>query len=77
MIRRDYHKFKLHEALCDAEDVINAFRMNRRHKESTEDAEFIVGHGVIRIHLIKLLESHGLSPTPQLGNDGVILCLLQ
>jgi hypothetical protein len=73
MIRRDYHAFRLHEALCDAEDVVGSIRSSRK----TEDAEFIVGHGVIRNELVKLLEGYGLAPRVQLGNRGVILCTIE
>lgn len=77
MIRKDYHHFKLHEAIQDVENTISAFRMNRMTKYSTEDAEFIVGHGIIRDKLMEFLNAYGLSPTIQMGNSGVILCTLE
>ena len=73
MITRDYHAFRLHEALCDAEDVVGSVRAARK----SESAEFIVGHGIIRNELIKLLETYNLSPTIQLRNSGVVVCEIE
>lgn len=77
MIKRDYHNTTLTDALQDAEEAISYVRMNRAHATSTEDAEFIVGHGVIRAALIKLLAEHGITAKPQLGNAGVLVCVIE
>lgn len=73
MIRRDYHAYRLQEALWDAEDIIGRVRSTRK----SEDAEFIVGHGVIKGELLDLLESYGLNPSVQLGNTGVVICTIE
>ena len=69
MIYRDYHHHRLDEALADAEHVIGAVRMDSR----AENARFVTGYGVIREELFDLLQRHGLEPTYELGNQGVIL----
>jgi hypothetical protein len=69
MIRRDYHNFLVGEALRDAERVIGEVRMDGK----AEEARFITGYGMIRQQLFELLQTHGLEPTYELGNQGVIL----
>ena len=69
MIFRDYHNFRLDDALSDAESVISHVRMERK----AEEARFITGYGVIREELYDLLVRYGLEPTYELGNQGVIL----
>ncbi len=73
MIRRDYHHYSLQEAIRDAESLIAGIRMTM----NTEYCEFIVGHGIIKDELISLLKAHGLEPTIQLGNSGVVLCEIE
>lgn len=73
MIRRDYHTFRLHEALQDVESIIGTVRSSGK----SEEAEFIVGHGVIRNELNYLLANYGLTPTIQLSNAGVIICTIE
>lgn len=70
MLTIDYHTYKLHDALFDAEWTIDGIRM----AGANEEVKFIVGNGVIKNELLNLLERYGLKPTVQLGNDGVILC---
>lgn len=78
MITRDYHNYTVERALRDVDEVVTEVRMNRPTKYSTEDAEFIVGHGKIRDAIVKFLkEEYGLSPTVQLGNSGVIICTIE
>ena len=55
MVVRDYHGFTLQQALTDVEDTISAVRTQEMHRGIGTDAEFIVGHGVIREKLIELL----------------------
>jgi hypothetical protein len=80
MIRKDYHGFKLADALQDVHETISYVRggggWTHRRTLST-DAEFIVGHGIIRTEIVDLLKSYGLNPTIQLGNAGVILCTIE
>ena len=69
MIYRDYHHHRLDEAIADAESVIGGVRM----RGQAEEARFITGYGVIREELYRLLQTYGLEPTYELGNQGVIL----
>lgn len=69
MIHRDYHNFLVGEALRDAERVIGEVRMAGK----AEEARFITGYGMIRGQLFELLQTYGLEPTYELGNQGVIL----
>lgn len=69
MIYRDYHHHLVGEALRDAERVISDVRM----RGVAEEARFITGYGVIRKDLFELLQTYGLEPTYELGNQGVIL----
>lgn len=73
MIKRDYHGFTLEQAMINAHDVVGLARAQR----NPVDAEFITGHGIIRDELIKLLQSYGLTPSAQLGNTGVIICIIE
>lgn len=77
VIKRDYHGWTVTSAEVDVEDVISYVRMNKANRESTEDAEFIVGHGPIREKVIEVLKWNGCSPRPKLGNDGVIVCVIE
>ncbi len=77
MIIKDYHGFTLKQALTDLEDTIAAVRTEELHRGIGVDAEFIVGHGVIRDKLIELLKARGLTPEVMLGNDGVIVCVIE
>ena len=73
MIRRDYHGFKLHDALRDIEDMIDNIRMTGK----SEDAEIITGFGQIRSGAFQKLLDYGLKPSYMLGNNGTILCLIE
>lgn len=77
MVVRDYHGFTLQQALTDVEDTISAVRTQEMHRGIGTDAEFIVGHGVIREKLIELLKNRGLDPSVKFGNDGVIVCVIE
>jgi DNA-nicking Smr family endonuclease len=69
----DFHGSKLVQAVQVIEDLI----ADVRKRSETADAELIVGHGVIRQKLLSLLKSYGLKPLLKLGNDGVIICILE
>jgi hypothetical protein len=77
MIKRDYHNFTLEQAMINAHDVIGLVRGANKKANKAQDAEFIVGHGVIRDELVNLLQSYGLKPSTKLGNTGVIICLIE
>jgi hypothetical protein len=69
----DYHNFTLEDALAHAERLVFVVRTKRR----TDDVEFITGFGVIRNELMERLKTLGLSPSLKLGNEGVIVCVIQ
>ena len=77
MIRRDYHGFTVKLALQDLEELITGVRMNALPTKLAKDAEFIVGHGQIRKELIQRLEFYGCAPRQKLGNQGIIVCVIQ
>jgi len=72
-MKYDFHEHTLEEALNKAHEIIG----NVRLRGIPVDAEFIVGHGVIRNELNHLLADYGLTPTIKLGNAGVILCHIE
>lgn len=74
MIYRDYHHYRLDEAVSDAEHLISVVRMDNK---GPEQARFITGHGVIREELFSLLERHDLEPTYELSNPGAILVVIE
>lgn len=73
MIKRDYHGFKLNDAIFDLEQVISRVRMSGK----SEDAEIITGFGQIRSEIFSKLMDYGLSPSYKLGNNGTIICLIE
>lgn len=77
MIKRDYHGFTLEQAMANAHDVVGFCRAQALRNSRPVDAEFITGHGIIRDELLKLLQSYGLTPNVQLGNTGVIVCVIE
>jgi len=72
-IQRDYHGWKLHDALFDVERHISVIR----EKRDCKDLELITGHGVIQHETVALLKRYGLNPTIQLGNSGVVICTVE
>ena len=72
-IKRDYHGWKLEDALLDIDRHVSGIRQLRDCK----DLELITGHGVIQLEAMKLLHEYGLKPTIQLGNSGVIVCMVE
>lgn len=73
MISRDYHNHTLSQAMEDVSNVIGHVRLKGERK----DAEFITGRGVICEELLKVLSAHGLFPSLKLGNDGVVVCVIE
>ena len=74
MIIRDYHGYKLLDAIIDVERHISFIRQTKDWK----DMEFIVGNGVIKESIMKLLkDQYKLNPTLKLGNPGVIYCYVE
>lgn len=69
----DYHNFTLEDALAHAERFVFVTRTKHR----SDDVEFITGFGVIRTELLERLKTLGLSPSLKLGNEGVIICVIQ
>ena len=73
MIRKDYHGYKLVDALHDLDQTIGYVRM----KAKAEDAEIITGFGQIRSEIFSKLIEYGLTPSYKLGNNGTIICLIE
>jgi len=69
----DFHGLKTSEALLIVEQIISKVRQNK----TTELVSFITGHGVIRDEVLKLLQSYNLSAKLQIGNDGVIIVMIE
>ena len=68
MIRRDFHGFKLEEAVAEMHTIIGEVRMQDR----VQHAEIITGHGVIQKELLALCEQYGLYARVSMTNSGVI-----
>jgi hypothetical protein len=74
MIQRDYHGFTLLDAIIDVERHVYFIRETKDCK----DMEFIVGNGVIKERVMKLLkDQYKLRPKLKLGNSGVICCYVE
>lgn len=74
MIKRDYHGFTVESALADLSYTISLVRQNRK----IEDAEFITGHGIIAERIMNALRyTYKLTPSIQIGNSGVIICIIE
>ena len=69
MMKRDYHGWRLDEAVADVERLIGEVRVNR----AIVSSEFITGHGAIQKALLKLFEQYDLLDAKiSLTNSGVI-----
>lgn len=73
VIKRDFHGFKLEDALREVDIIIGAVRIQGQ----TESAEFITGHGVIQKELLALCEQHGLESSISWTNSGVITVTIE
>lgn len=72
-IERDYHHWTVQDAERDVELIIGQVRAQR----TSEYAELITGFGVIRQHLLDLLQDYGLEPMLKHGNDGTITVMIE
>ena len=73
MIRKDYHGYKLEEALRDFEDIIGQCRV----KNAYTKAEVVTGHGVIQKEILALCEEYGLEAHVSWANTGVICVTIE
>jgi len=73
MISKDYHGYPLNDAIDDLNRIIGEVRMSRKR----EYAEFITGFGVIRAAFFSLLKAHGLNPSYKIGNEGIIVVVIE
>ena len=73
MYKIDYHGWKTEAALQDIESVIGSIRKSGQ----SQQAELITGHGIIQDEVLKLLKSHSLEPSVQLGNSGVVVVVIE
>ena len=72
-ISRDYHGFRLDDALHDLELVVGDVRQAGK----TEHTEFITGFGVIRGAVFSMLKVYGLEPAFKIGNEGTIIVTIE
>lgn len=69
MIKRDFHGW----LLKDAEHEVHLIIGRVRSEQTSEDAEFITGHGVIKKAIQEILHQYGIPDNKELcGNGGVI-----
>ena len=68
MIKRDYHGYKLDEALNDFECIVNQVRMCGESEELT----IVTGHGVIQKEIMSLCEKLRIHATVSWTNSGAI-----
>ena len=73
MIRKDLHGYMVTEAVKEVEQTIALVRL----EQIPQDVEFITGSGIICDTVMKTLEEYELSPHRQMGNSGVICCLIE
>jgi hypothetical protein len=71
--RKNYHGWKLEEAISDVEMLISRARMSNEPIYT----EFITGNGKIKNTLLKILKEYGINGQEQLGNSGVIVSNLE
>ena len=70
----DFHDGStVEEAMEWVHQIVGEIRLTG---DATE-CRFITGHGVIKAHLVKTLESYGITTQEQLGNPGVIIALIE
>lgn len=73
MIERDFHGWSVNDALQEVELIIGQVRKSGK----TEQAEFVTGYGTIRQAINNLLEKYSLSSSYKLGNNGVIVAIIE
>ena len=73
MIKRDFHGY----ALCDAIQEVELIIGDVRKKGITESAEFITGHGAIRIAITEIFNSYHLTIHAQIGNNGTLVATIE
>ena len=73
MIKRDFHGYKLEEALDAVEGIIGQCRLNNKITK----AEFITGHGVIQKEVLNLCEAYGLDAQVSWANSGVVTVYIE
>jgi len=73
MIERDFHGYKMHDAIHEVEMIIGDIRK----RNVTETVRFITGIGIIQISISELLNSYHIGFTYQLGNQGVLIATIE
>lgn len=73
MIKRDFHGWLVQDAVREVHNIIG----ESRNRSKIENAEFITGHGVIKVELIELLKQYDLTPEVQWGNTGVVVVTIE
>ena len=73
MTRIDFHGMSLEEAIAKIEQEIDNVRVSRK----AEEYEFVVGYGIIRNELVKILRDYGIDHSVKLSKRGVITAVLE
>lgn len=73
MIEKDFHGLSLGDAIREVEYTVSSVRIAGK----TEQAEFITGHGAIRTGVFNVLRKYSLAPYSKLGNQGVIIVIIE
>ena len=73
MIEYDFHGYTMHDAIHEVEMLIGDIRK----RKATETIKFITGIGIIQISLTELLNSYHIGYTYQLGNQGVLIAIIE
>jgi len=68
MIRRDFHGWKLEDAVDEVHTIVGKVRL----EGGTQHVSFVTGHGVIQKELLALFEQYGLTARVSWTNTGVI-----
>jgi hypothetical protein len=73
MVRKDFHGYKLEDAVREVEQLIGEIRI----ANTPQHAKFITGHGIIKDTLIQLLHTYNLNPAEDWTNAGVITVAIE
>jgi hypothetical protein len=73
MIKRDFHGYKLEDAI----DAVHFMISDVRTAGRTESAELVTGHGIIQKELISLFEQYGLTANVSWSNSGAINVVIE
>ena len=73
MIKKDFHGYRVGDAIIEAELLIGEIRMARQ----SQHIQFITGHGLIKDALIDLFDQYNLKAEVVWNNTGMISVLIE